>query len=68
MKSFSVSLRSLEKGWYNGIKKRATWFAFLINNLYEILFFMGGLLSIYAFLRVLLRKRSYAPEKDDIDP
>lgn len=68
MKSFSISLRSLEKGWYNGIKKRATWFAFLINNLYEILFFMGGLLSIYAFLRVLLRKRSYASEKDDIDP
>ena len=58
-KSFSISFAELERRWYNRLKKRVTWLTFLINNLYEILFFLAALILVYGFVRALLRKRSY---------
>lgn len=66
IKSYSISLHELEKRWHDQLKKRATWIAFLINNLYEILFFIAGLLGIVGFIRVFIKKRSYRDK--DVEP
>jgi len=55
--SCSVSLREMEKGWHSALKRRTGWFTFLSYNLYEILFTLGGLLTIYAAVRLIIRKR-----------
>jgi hypothetical protein len=65
LKSYSVSFDEIEKRWYDGLKKRATILTFLINNLYEILFFLAALLLIYGFIRVIIKKRSYEEYEDE---
>jgi hypothetical protein len=66
LKSFSVSFDEIEKRWYDSLKKRATFLTFLINNLYEILFFIAALLLIYGFIRVIIKRRSYEDEDEDL--
>jgi hypothetical protein len=65
LKSYSISFDELENRWYDGLKKRATFLTFLVNNLYEILFFLAALLLIYGFIRRIIKRRSYEDEDDD---
>jgi len=58
-KALSISFDELEGRWYNSLKKRITWFTFLSNNLYEILFFLAALALIYGFIKALIKKRAY---------
>ena len=37
---------------------------YLINYLYEILFFLGALIMIYGFIRVWIKKRRYQDEEE----
>jgi len=67
LKSYSISFDELEKRWYAWLKKRATFVTFLINNLYEILFFLAALLLIYGFIKGLIKKKSYEEEEDNFD-
>jgi len=64
-KTYAISFDELEKRWYDRLKKRATIITFLINNLYEILFFLSALLLIYGFIRVIIKKRSYEEYEDE---
>jgi hypothetical protein len=59
LKSFSVPFDEVERGWNKRIKKRITWVTLLINNLYQILFFLAALALIYGFIRRLIKRRSY---------
>jgi len=45
LKSLSISIDELENGWYTYHKKRISWFTYLTNNLYGILF--SSPLSLY---------------------
>jgi hypothetical protein len=65
MASFSISLNELEKRWHNSLEKRATWLNFIVNNLYEILFFFAGLLVVYGFIKIIRKKRNYGDDYDD---
>ena len=62
-KSFSLSLDELERRWQKDLRKRTTWFTYLANNLYGILFFFGALITMGGFVRVLLKKRRYDDEE-----
>ena len=64
-KAYVISFDELEKRWYDRLKKRATILTFLINNLYEILFFLSALLLIYGFIRVIIKRRSYEEYEDE---
>lgn len=66
-KSFALSYGELEVRWYNGLKKRMTWHFFLINNLYEILFFITAIILIYGFIRAWIKKRAYGEYEEDGD-
>jgi len=64
-KSLSISLFELEKKWYAHIKRKYTWFSYLSNNLYTILFALAALITIYGFIRLLKKKREYKDEEED---
>lgn len=60
----SVSLDELQEAWKHHLAARLTWFTFLANHLYEIIFFLGGLLVVCAFIRQFLKKRSYMQDEE----
>ena len=66
-KGISVSFEELEADWLHHIRKRLTWLSYIINHLYEILFFLGAVITMYAAFRVFLRKRAYMRDMEDDD-
>jgi hypothetical protein len=64
--ALGVSFLDLEDGWHHHLKKRLTWFTYVVNNLYEILFFLAALASVIGFLRAYLRKRAYMREQEEM--
>jgi hypothetical protein len=64
-KSLSISQGELEKNWQAHIKRKYTWYAYMSNNLYIILFTLAGLITIYGFIRLIKRKRGYVDEDND---
>jgi hypothetical protein len=65
VKSLTVSAVELERKWHDYLKKRITWITYVSDNIYEILFVLGGLLTIYGFVRIIRRKRAYKDEDDE---
>ncbi len=67
LKALSIPLNELEKQWHDSLKSNITWLAHLSYHLYDILFAFMALLSICAFIRVILKKRAYSDEEMDND-
>ena len=67
MKTFSVSFNELEKGWLRDLEKSYIWISLLINNLYEILFFLAAVALVFGFFRVWRRKRQYKEDEEDTE-
>ncbi|MFO7460661.1 MAG: peptidase MA family metallohydrolase [Desulfatiglandales bacterium] len=63
--AMGASSLDLEAGWRSHLKKRLTWFTYLVNNLYQILFFLAAVASIIGFVRAYLRKRAYLREMEE---
>ena len=61
--ALGVSFLDVEDGWHRNLKKRLTWITYVVNNLYEILFFLAALASVIGFVRAYLRKRAYMKEE-----
>ena len=61
--SFSISLAELERRWQTHMRRKITWFTYLANNLYTILFFAGALITIAGFVRIILKKRRYGEDE-----
>ncbi len=55
--SLSVSLEELEDNWHEHLRKQIPWLTYLSMNLYQILFFLGAVITIIAFIRYLIKKR-----------
>lgn len=62
IKTFSVSFDELEEGWHDYLDKSNIWMRILINNLYEILFFLAALSLVFGFFRAWRKKRQYEEE------
>jgi len=62
--ALGIPFDELERSWAESLKKRLTWFTYLINNLYEILFFVAAVLAICGSWRALRRKRAYMKSED----
>ena len=60
--TFSISFDELERRWHSHIRRNITWFTYLANNLYTILFFAGALITIAGFVRIILKKRRYGED------
>ncbi len=55
--SLSVSLEELEDNWHEHLRKQIPWLTYLSMNLYQILFFLGAVITIIGFIRYLIKKR-----------
>ena len=64
LKSFSIPLDELQRRWQTHLKKKNTWFTYLANNLYGILFFLAALITVAGFVQVVIKKRRYGNEED----
>lgn len=63
--ALGISFDELEQSWAESLKKRLTWFTYLINNLYGILFFVAAVLAICGAWRALRRKRAYMKSEEE---
>jgi hypothetical protein len=65
IRGLSISLDELESRWLQHLKRKITWVTYLINHLYEILFFLAAMAMIYGFVRRLMKKRAYKDEEEE---
>jgi hypothetical protein len=65
--ALGISFLDLEDGWRNHMRKRLTWLTYLVNHLYQILFFLAAVASIIGFARAYRRKRAYMREMEEED-
>jgi len=63
-KAVLLSFGELEKDWQQDLRRKLTWYTYLINNLYEILFFLAAILAVIGFLRAFMKKRAYMRQDD----
>jgi len=54
-----IPFEVLEKEWRYSLRNKMTWFALLSYYLYEILFALMALITIYAFIRRRIKKKLY---------
>lgn len=65
--ALGIPLDELEQSWAESLKKRLTWFTYLINNLYEILFFVAAVLAICGAWRAFRKKKAYMKTEEEED-
>jgi len=63
--AMGIPFDELEESWAQSLKKRLTWGTYLINNLYEILFFLAAILAVCGFWRALRKKRAYMKSEEE---
>jgi hypothetical protein len=63
--AMGIPFDEMEKSWAQFLKKRLTWFTYLTNNLYEILFFLAAILAFCGFWRALRKKRAYMKSEEE---
>ena len=62
---FAISFDEFQYQWRTHLKKNINWFTYLSIHLYEILFVSAALLTIWGFVRKILRRRAYAAQEDE---
>lgn len=67
-KAISINLYELENEWRSHLKIRHTWFIYLSNNIYTIIFVLLSFLTIYGFYRLIKSKRKYSDEDEPPEP
>ena len=64
---FATSFDVFEYQWRAHLKKNINWFTYLSIHLYEILFVSAALLTIFGFIRKIIRRRAYSQQEDEED-
>jgi hypothetical protein len=49
------------------LKKNINWFTYLSIHLYEILFVTAALLTVFGFIRKMVRRRAYSMQEDEAE-
>jgi len=61
--ALSIHPQVLEKEWHDSLRSKITWFAHLSYHLYDILFALMGLMTLLAFIRLIIKKRALKNEE-----
>lgn len=59
------SLRQIERNWSSDIQARVSWFTYISRNMFQILFLLGALLVIIAFIKKIIERRRY--DEDEVE-
>ena len=62
--SMGISFEELEGQWRESLERKTNWFSYFAKNLYVIVFFLAAVITIAAFIRLIIRKRKYMDEMD----
>jgi hypothetical protein len=62
---FGTSFDAFKYQWRAHLKKDINWFTYLSIHLYEILFISAALLTIFGFIRKIIRRRAYSMQEDE---
>lgn len=62
-----IPLPELERRWMKDQQSLSAVLAYLAANIYTILFILAALLTFWAYIRILLRKRRLASQEEDTD-
>ncbi len=62
---YSVEFRKIVRRWKAEVQRQYTWLHFVSNNIYEILFFFGALITIVGFIVLLVKKRRYVDDNEE---
>lgn len=65
--SLGISFELLEKQWLDHLEKTPLWLVFFANNIYGILFFLAGLLTMLGFIRYLRRRKKVYEDWEEDD-
>ncbi len=65
--SLGVPLEVLEKDWQGSLESKTNWIAHLSSYLYEFLFAFGAMITVCAFIRIIIKKRRYLREIEEDD-
>jgi hypothetical protein len=63
--NMDLDLYQLEEEWLGHLESTPRWLVFLANNIYAIIFFLAAVLSIFGFIRIIIKKRGYSEIDDD---
>lgn len=63
--SLSIDINELENEWHKYLQRKYTWFLYLTNNLYWIIFFVGAIITVIGYLQLRKRIKTYRDEDDD---
>ncbi|MEW6570475.1 MAG: hypothetical protein AB1390_04795 [Nitrospirota bacterium] len=64
-KSLGVTVSELENQWADNLRRKYTRFYYISRRIYLILFSVAALITIYGFIKMMQRKRSYVDEEND---
>jgi hypothetical protein len=64
-KTIGASIEDLEGEWRRHLETTPRWLVYLADNLYGILFFLAALLTVFGFVRRIMRKRIWEREETD---
>jgi len=64
---FAIPFDEFQHQWRSHLKKNISWFTYLSIHLYEILFVSAALLTIWGFVRKMIRRRAYSAQEDEED-
>ncbi|MDY6856128.1 MAG: peptidase MA family metallohydrolase [Thermodesulfobacteriota bacterium] len=65
LKGLSIPLDELEQTWHSHLRTSNTWITYISTNLYQFLFFITALITIYGFIRFVIKKRGYTDEDEE---
>lgn len=66
---FAISFDAFQYQWRAHLKKKTSWFTYLSIHIYEIIFVSAALLTIWGFIRKMIRRRAYSTqEEEEEDP
>ena len=64
-KSLLITASELESKWHKHLKRKYTWFSYVSNNLYTIIFSIAAIITVYGFIRIVKKKRAYKDEEEE---
>ena len=65
LEALSIPVYELEKRWHSYLRKKFTWFTYVSSHIYQVLFSLAALASIYGFIMFFIRKRAYKDEEEE---
>ena len=63
-KSLGISIGELEKDWLAHLESTPRWLVYVADNIYGILFFAAALLTVFGFIRRMIRRRVWENEAE----